>query len=99
MASGDGLNQNAVGQGFLVQLRYGTGAPPANGAVAAGTAVGGGVRGVTAIVSTPQAIPFSLQAMVSDLVPGTPYWFDIGLAAIGGGTAEVENISLTAAEL
>jgi hypothetical protein len=63
------------------------------------TPVGGAVRGVTAIVSNPQSIPFSLQAIVPDLVPGTPYWFDIGLAAIGGGTASVENISITAGEM
>lgn len=99
MASGDGLNANAVGQGFIVQLRYGTGTPPSNGVAAAGTPVGGAVRGVTAIVSNPQSIPFSLQAIVPDLVPGTPYWFDIGLAAIGGGTASVENISITAGEM
>lgn len=95
MASGDGFNTTAVGQGFIVQLRYGTGAPPSNGAPAIGTAIGGAVNGVTAIVSSPQQIPFALQSMVSNLTPGTPCWFDLGLAAIGGGTASVENISLT----
>jgi hypothetical protein len=99
MASGDGFNTNAVGQGFVVQLRYGPGAAPANGVSATGTALGGAVNGITAIVSSPQQIPFALQAMVPKLTVGTSYWFDLGLAAIGGGTATIENISLTATEM
>ncbi len=99
MASSDGFNTNAVGQGFVVQLRYGTGTAPGNGATATGTALGGAVKGATAIVSSPQQIPFALQSMVSSLTPGTTYWFDLGLSAIGGGTATIENISLTAIEM
>ncbi|RAX37937.1 SPRY domain-containing protein [Rhizobium tropici] len=99
MASGDGFNTNAVGQGFVVQLRYGPGTAPGNGVAATGTAIGGAVKGVTAITSSPQQIPFALQSIVPNLTPGTPYWFDIGLSAIGGGTATIENISLTAVEM
>ncbi|MGO7532793.1 SPRY domain-containing protein [Rhizobium leguminosarum] len=99
MASGDAFNTNAVGQGFVVQLRYGTGTAPGNGTNAVGITIGGAVKGVTAIVSSPQQIPFALQSMVPNLTPGTPYWFDLGLSAIGGGTATLENISLTAVEM
>ncbi|TCR67890.1 hypothetical protein [Rhizobium sp. BK376] len=99
MASGDGFNTAAVGQGFIVQLRYGTGTAPANGSAAAGTPIGGAIKGVTAVVSSAQQIPFAVQALVPNLTPGTAYWFDLGLAAIGGGTAAIENVSLTAVEM
>ena len=99
MASGDDFNTNVAGQGFVVQLRYGTGTAPGNGATATGTAIGGPVKGVTAIVSSPQQIPLALQSMVPSLTPGTTYWFDLGLSAIGGGTATIENISLTTIEM
>jgi len=99
MISGDGFNSNAVGNGYIVQLRYGTGTAPANGAAVTGTAVGGSVKAVTAVTSSVQDIPFALQSMVTGLSVGTTYWYDVGLEAIGGGTANIENLSLTAAEM
>lgn len=99
MTSGDGFNTAAVGDGFIVQLRYGTGTAPSNGGAVTGTAVGGAVKGVTAVVSSAQDIPFALQAMVTTLSVGTTYWYDVGVQAIGGGTATIENLSLSAVEM
>ncbi len=33
-----------------------------------------------------------------NLTPGTSYWFDLGLAAIGGA-ATIKNLSLTATKM
>ena len=46
-----------------------------------------------------QKAPFSLSAIVSGLTAGTAIWIDLALTALTGGTAAVENLSITAFEL
>lgn len=94
--SGD-VQNNTNGDGAKFQIRYGTGAAPANAAALTGTAVGGLVNMLVAAAN--QRLPFSLNAIVTGLTVGTAYWLDIGLAAVTGGTAAAKNISISVVEI
>ena len=96
--SGDITNSTAA-DGGKVQIRYGTGTAPSNGAALTGTAVGGLVRKTNPASGAATYDPFSVQAIVSGLVIGTAIWLDVSLAAITGGTATIANVSLSALEL
>lgn len=64
-----------VQENFIVmELRYGTGTPPANNAVASGTIVGWGNQ--TTVVGQQG---FSLAAVIADLAVGTTYWLDVSI--------------------
>src|SRR5229473_2663960 len=82
--------------GASLQIRYGTGTAPANGAALTGTAVGNNIADNNPVTNK---IPFSVQAIVSGLTVGTAYWVDVGLAAITGGTASIATVSVSALEL
>lgn len=92
--SGNAQNANSV-DGWTYQIRYGTGAAPSNGAAVAGTAASQLTPNIA-----PSAVPFSTQALVTGLTPGTAYWFDLALARFTGtGLATVTNLTCDAAEL
>jgi len=93
--SGDIFNSGGVGDGAQAQLRWGTGTAPTNGAAPAGSAAGGFVKYISS--TTAGKVPFSLQAIVAAFV-GT-IWVDILLEAITGGTATIENLSISLLEL
>jgi hypothetical protein len=95
MISGD-VQSTLSGDGAKFQIRYGTGAAPANAAALTGTAVGGLVNMLAA--ANNQRVPFSLQAIVTGLTLATAIWIDIGLAAVTGGTAAIKNLSISAVE-
>ena len=95
--SGDIFNATAIADGASVQLRWGTGNGPANGAALTGTAVGGKPQYVAA--TTAEKAPFSITVIISGLAIGTAIWLDAAVAAITGGTATIENLSLSAVEL
>ncbi len=95
MLSGDIKNSTST-DGATVQLAYGTGAAPANAAAATGTTVGGKPAFVAA--ANNQTVPFSVQAVVSGLTLGTAIWIDAQVAAVTGGTASIENLSLSVQE-
>lgn len=95
MISGD--QQNSSGSDFgAVQLYYGTGTAPTNGAALTGTAISGKVNGAT---DSTHADPFCVQAIVSGLTLNTPIWFDLAVAAVIGGTTSAKNLSISAFEL
>lgn len=94
--SGTIANATAIADGANVQLRTGTGTPPANGDALGGTVAGGLVKYVAA--TTAQKAPFSVQAIVSGLTLATARWIDLGLAAVTGGTATVKDLSVSAYE-
>ena len=97
LISGD-LTSSIAADGGQVQIRYGTGTAPSNGATITGTALGGLVT-----LSTPGTaaakFPFALNAIVTGLTIGTVYWIDISCTAVTGGTATPADISLSAYEL
>lgn len=88
---------NTLNDGAQMQLRYGTGAAPANGAAPTGTALSasGGVNGAVAnmAVQVPQI------GVATGLTAGTAYWYDVVLVAVTGGTAQVANVNCNAIEL
>lgn len=95
--SGDMGNANN-NSGGIVQIRYGTGTAPVNGAALIGTPVGGAVR--TYETGT---FPFSLNSIVGNVTPltlGVTYWFDLSLAWRGNaGPVSVKDLSISILEL
>lgn len=90
----------AAGAGLLMNLFYGTGTAPANGAAVTGTQATPALRAITGVpVTGLDQRPFVLIAMLTGLTVGTPYWVDMlttqGLAA-GGVT--VNNVTFNYAE-
>lgn len=70
----------------ILNLYYGTGAAPANGAALTGTAILSGDLNLTppgANLSGTLALNYELTTL---LTPNTAYWFDIGFAQAGGGS-------------
>ncbi len=92
--SGDLLTTNAS-DGAAVQISYGTGTAPSNGAAATGTTVGSDVE----YNASGTEAPFTTNAVITGLTPGTTYWIDLQVRAITGGTASVTRISTSAIEL
>jgi hypothetical protein len=94
--SGHGSNTVAA-DGVKMQIRFGTGAAPANGAASTGTAAGG-----APIIGRAQAatvtVPFSCNGIASGLTIGTTYWVDLSIAAVTGGTGSVANLSISVEE-
>jgi len=90
------LTNGTTGDGASLQIRYGTGTAPTNGAALTGTAVGNNIADNNPVTNK---IPFSVQAVVTGLTVGTAYWVDVGLTAITGGTASIATVSISALEL
>jgi len=86
-----GVVGNPGSNSSIVSLRYGTGAGPANGAGASGTALGSG----TATNQT--AAPFSVEGIATGLSVGVAHWFDVSLGA-GAGTSAVSQLTCVAME-
>lgn len=95
-ASGQ-LSNNTALDGSAVDVRYGTGVAPAAAAAVTGT-VAGLAQTVTS-VSANQGAGFSISAVVTGLTAGTPYWFDLSLKAVTGGTASVSGVTFTVIEM
>lgn len=92
-------NTGTVGNGGVVQVAYGTGTAPTNGATATGTNIGLDSAFSLDAASANQGHPFSILAVVSGLVAGTPYWFDLKQAALVAGTFSVQNLNCLVCEL
>lgn len=92
--SGD-IKQSTSGDGATIALRYGTGTAPVNGAAVTGTLPAGTAAQTFVAAANNQTVPFSIQALIGALTNGTAYWFDAALLAVTGGTASIENLSLS----
>lgn len=93
--SGEATN-NTSGSGLNVQIRYGTGAAPANGAAFSGTACGN-VPGYT-VAAVSQRLPFSITCIATGLTLGTAIWIDATVNAITSGTGAISSLTIAAAE-
>lgn len=96
------LTNGTGDDGASVNLRTGTGTAPTNGAALTGTIRTGTVRGSNVTSGGSSTIPihpFCIQAIVTGLTVGTAIWIDAAVAAITGGTASIQNLSLTAYEI
>ncbi len=85
-----GIANTTSGDGAAVQIRYGTGTAPANGDALTGTGAGNVARFTAAAAN--QVGSFGCAALITGLVVGTAYWFDLGLAAGTGGAAKVQDL-------
>lgn len=90
-----------LGNGAIIQMRYGTGTAPTNGAALTGTTIG--AQSVMANPSLTLLVPgigtFGCNGVVTGLTLGTTYWVDVSLARLTGGTATITNVSVTLFEL
>lgn len=91
------MANSVISDGATVQLRYGTGTAPTNGAAVTGTQVGA-AQTMTSLVAAMRS-GFSIGGSVSGLAPGTAYWFDIAILAVTAGTATVTGVTLDAYEM
>lgn len=99
------IDNGTGGDGCAIQIRYGTGTAPANGAALTGTTLGSkpiytqaNATGLLGLSFTPGRGNFSLSGIVNGLTIGTVYWIDISLASVTGGTSRIRNITITANE-
>lgn len=93
--SGD-VNNSISEDGVNINLRYGTGAAPANGEAGSGTTCAGPTRYIAAAAGNKES--FSLQCVAS-VSNGTAYWIDIAFLAVTGGTATLGDVTVGAYEL
>lgn len=95
--SGDAQDSAGNNGTVKIQIRYGTGSAPSNGAALTGSTAGGQPNYLPAGGGSPT--PFALNAIVTGLTLGTTYWIDISLSVGSGDTAAVKNISISAFEI
>ena len=91
------MANNTINDGATVQIRYGTGTAPTNGAALTGTQLGAS-QTFTALVAA-QKDGFSITGIATGLTIGTAYWIDAALAAVTAGTATITGVTVTASEL
>jgi hypothetical protein len=89
--------------GINIQVSYGTGGAPSNGASLTGTQVGAvqtWKTGTTLTASGDLAAPIMTQALVTGLTVGTTYWIDLAAEAVGAASDyKINNANITAVEL
>jgi hypothetical protein len=93
------ISNNTASDGAKVQARFGTGAAPANAAAPTGTASGNQPTVTNNANTAGLKVPFNVCVIISGLVLGTAYWFDLVLSAITGGTATITDLTANVAEL
>lgn len=86
-----------INDGATVQLRYGTGTAPINGAAVTGTQAGASQTSTSLVAASKSG--FSIAAVVTGLTIGTAYWVDVALNAVTGGTATVTGVTVTTEEI
>jgi hypothetical protein len=94
--SGQMANSTA-GDGVTIDIRYGTGTAPINGAAVSGTLVG--IAQTSTSISALQKSGFCVAAPVAGLTVGTAYWFDVSVMAVTGGTASITGVTASAMEM
>lgn len=88
---------STANQACIGQIRYGTGAAPANGAAVTGTGVGSAIGGHNAGANL--AVPLSLQGYAAGLTVSTAYWVDLAMQVVSSGTCTATSISVMIVEL
>ena len=88
---------SVAADGCSVQIRYGTGGDPLNGAAASGTKIGSDI--VTTMAATTARTGFSNTVQVTGLAIGTPVWIQLSESAVTGGTCTVDNVNWAVMEI
>lgn len=93
---GYGRNTSS-GDSYFVNIAYGTGAAPSNGASATGTAPASAIRADMAAAN--QDIPFFQEVLVTGLTAGVALWIDLQFNASSTGTASLFGLYCKAYDL
>ena len=91
------LSNNTLNDGATVDLRFGTGVAPVNGAAVTGTLVGIS-QTMTALVAAARS-GFCISGMATGLAIGTAIWVDVSLLAVTAGTATVTGVTVSLSEV
>lgn len=92
------IQNGTSGDGAATQIRYGTGAAPANADAVSGTTAGV-FKQLTAVgAGNPKRVPFANCFLVTGLTVNTAYWIDLALKAVTGGTASIFDLDIVAVE-
>src|SRR5258708_6435754 len=86
---------SVANDGTRVQISYGTGTAPINGAVLTGTQIGP-VQQFNASSVGAATAPYGACWVVTTLTPSTTYWLDLAFSTITGGTATLTQASQVA---
>ena len=78
-----------------IQLLYGTGTAPSNGAAQSGTAAGNSIQSKT---TAGYPTPFSITWVATGLTLSTAYWIDLSIYNSAAGSTVVQDLSVTAVE-
>jgi hypothetical protein len=98
MAIITGTMVNTVaGKWPMIAMRWGTGAPPANGAAPVGTVIGA-IEFLTGNTVN-NATPFSIVGVVLNAALGVQLWFDLVQSSTAGGTTSLDYVAATIVEL
>ena len=92
MASGQMAN-NILNDGCTLQLYYGTGTPPVNGAAVTGTALGISQTRTSLIAGDSGGWAFMIT--MPTVTPGVAFWVDVALKAVTGGTASITGVTIS----
>jgi hypothetical protein len=87
---------NITNVASTLQLAYGTGTPPVNGAAASGTATGT-IMSFSAATGN-SVHNWSLSDVIDGLTPSTAYWFDVRMT-VSSGTLTPTSVTANAFEL
>lgn len=96
VASGTAANSSGGTDTTSMQIRYGTGTAPSNGAALTGTAVGN--KPVYQPATAGANSGFQCNGVITGLTPGTQYWIDLSCNITGGGTGTLQLIGLSGIE-
>lgn len=90
------MGNTTTGDGTQVQISYGTGGAPANGAALTGTQVGPQPQftALTGVLNN----NFCVIAIVTGLTPGTAYWIDLAAKTLTGGASTLANVGISVHE-
>jgi len=95
-------SSTTANDGILLQLSYGTGAAPSNAGALAGTQVGTIMEytNPVTVVAADIHAPFSTQAVITGLTPGTAYWLDLAAKSVStNSTVGIAGVNVTAVEI
>jgi hypothetical protein len=92
------MQNNTGGDGAKASLYYGTGSAPANGAALTGTQKGKPGQ-IDAVPTASKKWPFGISTIITGLTLNTAIWLDLALAAITGGTANLNGLEIVVTEI
>lgn len=91
------MSNNTINDGSTVDIRYGTGSAPTNGAAVTGTLAG--IAQTYTSSAANERDGFAQVAKVTGLTINTAYWIDLSLMAVTGGTSSLTGVSIVAFEV